>query len=226
MQNVATVLALAAIAAAQAGSRCPSAHPFAYRPNNGFDYCCASGDPDSRDGGGAKQHCKNDQYVQCSSPPCVDRAAVAEFNILDAQGPHRYKVSEDGEGEGWSLIESFYAYTSQVEGTVQFNILDAQGPHRYKVTEDGEGEGWSLQDSFWAYTSNPGNGAVQFNILDAQGPHRYKVSEDGEGEGWSLQDSFWAYTSDPGNGAVADHKVTATIGGAGENGGDVAIDKK
>jgi hypothetical protein len=55
---------------------CPSAHPFAYRPNNGFDYCCASGDPDTRDGGGAKQHCKNDQYVQCSSPPCVDRSST------------------------------------------------------------------------------------------------------------------------------------------------------
>jgi hypothetical protein len=136
-------------------------------------------------------------------------ARSVQFNILDAHGPHRYKVSQEGEaaGGGWTLRSSFFAFDGAVDGTVQFNILDATDPHRYKVSTDGEGDGWTLQDSFWAFTSDPGNGAVQFNILDSGGPHRYKVSQEGGGKGWTLRSSFWGGKEEEGKEGAGEAKA-------------------
>jgi hypothetical protein len=123
-----------------------------------------------------------------------------QFNILDASDPHRFKVSREGQGDGWTLQDTFWAMESAPAsgGAVLFNILDAGDPHRFKVSREDAGLGWALQDSFWAYEEDPGGGAIQFNILDADDPHRFKVSREGAGAGWALQDSFWAYESQPG----------------------------
>ena len=82
---------------------------------------------------------------------------MAQFSILDAQSPHRFKVSStDGEEDGWTLRSSFWAHATAQPGMVQFNILDALSPHRFKVSSaDGEGAGWTLRSSFWAWAQAP-----------------------------------------------------------------------
>jgi hypothetical protein len=174
---------------------------------DGGDGGDSGGDGDGGGGDSGGSGTTNGGYSPVPTPmSAVDNAGAtdstpiptAEFNILNAGDPGLYKFSRDGASEGWELIGSFFAYTSQAEGTVQFNILDAQDPHRYKLSTDGAGEGWSLQDSFWAFASDPGDGvAVQYHILDAQDPHRYKVNKEGAGAGWAEVSSFWAYTTAP-----------------------------
>mmetsp|Transcript_144066 Transcript_144066/g.251056 ORF Transcript_144066/g.251056 Transcript_144066/m.251056 type:complete len:280 (+) Transcript_144066:53-892(+) len=57
---------------------CPQSHPYAYRPYNGFDFCCAScfdlNDNNVNCGPYAARarHCKDHDVIQCAQPPCVD----------------------------------------------------------------------------------------------------------------------------------------------------------
>ena len=125
----------------------------------------------------------------------ADGPALIRYNILDAHGPHRFKVSVDGAGEGWSPVSSFRAYNAPHPGTVKVHVFDAPAPHRFKLSLDGvAGDGWSPLAPFWAFDS-PHPGTVRVNVLDAPGPHRFKVTTDGSGEGmgWSSVFSFWAY---------------------------------
>jgi hypothetical protein len=163
-----------------------------------FGGCATSASPSYYNTDGWQTFYRNANNGGNCPNPCtaVDvNAVTVEFNILNAGDPDRYKFSQGGAGDGWDLIDSFFAYTSQAAGTVQFDILDAGDPHRYKLSTPGALDGWVLQDSFWAFASDPGDGAVQFHILDAGDPHRYKVNREGAGEGWAEVSSFWAYTS-------------------------------
>ena len=60
-------------------SRCPAAHPFAYRPAGNFDYCCATagdcnGNTARNSGPRADRSdcCENHAYAACPAPPCYD----------------------------------------------------------------------------------------------------------------------------------------------------------
>jgi hypothetical protein len=87
---------------------------------------------------------KTTKWTRCLTVPTTslpsavfdfDRAPdTTLYNILDADGSQRYKVSTDGAEAGWAFLDSFYAFDSQEEGTVRVNILDAQDPHRYKLS--------------------------------------------------------------------------------------------
>ncbi len=55
------------------------------------------------------------------------------LNVLDAHKPHRFKVSTEGPGMGWSAVSSFRVFASPVPGAAKFYILDAHEPHRFKV---------------------------------------------------------------------------------------------
>merc|ERR1719464_873452 len=62
-------------------AECPADFPYAYRPANNFDYCCAtaddvagnvginSGPRDQRSGS-----CEGHKYKKCDHPPCADYA--------------------------------------------------------------------------------------------------------------------------------------------------------
>lgn len=82
-----------------AGNMCPQEFPYAYRPNNGFDYCCATGedkwknpvknmDPNRQR---RSDSCKGDAYHKCPKAPCadfssgVDKARDAQMADLVAQ---------------------------------------------------------------------------------------------------------------------------------------------
>ena len=61
---------------------CPSTHPWAYRPDHHFDYCCAStmdkaGNVGANFGPRATRgkSCKSNHFVRCSAPPCKDYSA-------------------------------------------------------------------------------------------------------------------------------------------------------
>lgn len=61
---------------------CPASHPFAYRPAEGFDYCCQTsvdqgGDPWAA--GGSKESCYLNAYVPCPiGMGCVNRGTSAQ----------------------------------------------------------------------------------------------------------------------------------------------------
>jgi hypothetical protein len=44
-----------------------------------------------------------------SDRPKAPTAPMTQFNILDAGGPHRFKVSTEGAGGGWALSSSFWS---------------------------------------------------------------------------------------------------------------------
>jgi hypothetical protein len=65
---------------------CPETHPFAYRPNRNFDYCCAHpcdnrGQNDINAGPRAQRsdNCERNEYKKCSNPPCQDAANAVVF---------------------------------------------------------------------------------------------------------------------------------------------------
>lgn len=70
---------------------CPEIHPWAYRPLDGFDYCCASGDDHfGRKGinslanrSARSDSCKDEAYVPCSSPPCDDYSEQSQITLAD-----------------------------------------------------------------------------------------------------------------------------------------------
>jgi len=63
-------------------AECPASHPWAYRPAQNFDYCCASADDkfghvginSLADRSGRASSCKGDAYVRCAQAPCDDFA--------------------------------------------------------------------------------------------------------------------------------------------------------
>ena len=64
------------------GRRCPEKFPYAYRPDRGFDYCCASEDDNDGNLGvnaGPMEfradNCKSHDFTECPMPPCADYAA-------------------------------------------------------------------------------------------------------------------------------------------------------
>lgn len=75
-----------------AGNMCPQEFPYAYRPNNGFDYCCATGedkwknpvknmDPNRQR---RSDSCKGDAYHKCPKAPCADFSSGVD-TARDAQ---------------------------------------------------------------------------------------------------------------------------------------------
>ena len=76
-------------------SQCPKLYPYAYRPNNNLDRCCAStNDKHGNVGinaihnkGKRSSSCQNNKYVSCLSPPCSDYGMVSSLvgnpNVAD-----------------------------------------------------------------------------------------------------------------------------------------------
>ena len=76
-------------------SQCPKDYPYAYRPNNNLDRCCASindrygnvGINAIHNKGKRASSCQNDSYVSCMSPPCSDYGFTASLlgyrNVAD-----------------------------------------------------------------------------------------------------------------------------------------------
>ena len=62
-------------------TKCPSTHPWAYRPSSNFDYCCRS--PNSLDKQGVHfgalatrgSTCFRGEFIACPAPPCKDFSA-------------------------------------------------------------------------------------------------------------------------------------------------------
>ena len=46
------------------------------------------------------------------TPPTVPCAGTVQYNILDAHDPHRFKISTDGPGRGWRLVQRMWVYPS------------------------------------------------------------------------------------------------------------------
>ena len=77
---------------------CPVSHPYAYRPNRNFDYCCESS-KDSNGTSGANSRyprssrsssCQYSQYTPCAHPPCSDyKGCVPVARIRDMAGTSR-----------------------------------------------------------------------------------------------------------------------------------------
>lgn len=69
---------LFACSAIPASVSCPSSHPYAYRPAENFDYCCATGNSQDTLGinsgprAGRSTTCAEAQFIRCSVPPCAD----------------------------------------------------------------------------------------------------------------------------------------------------------
>ena len=66
---------------------CPALHPWAYRPLNGFDYCCATpegghSEPERINMGPRQfrsKQCGGNQFIKCADPPCKDYSAGYVF---------------------------------------------------------------------------------------------------------------------------------------------------
>ena len=78
---------------------CPASHPYAYRPNRNFDYCCESS-KDSNGTSGANSRyprssrsssCQYSQYTPCAHPPCAD------YKPRDADSCRGWKCSTEGQ---------------------------------------------------------------------------------------------------------------------------------
>lgn len=70
---------ISSVAAVIAASSCPPSYPWAYRPADGLDYCCATADDKSYHGANSianlslrSDSCRNNNYMQCASAPCTD----------------------------------------------------------------------------------------------------------------------------------------------------------
>ena len=64
------------------GRRCPERYPYAYRPEQGFDYCCGTEDDNAGNLGinagpmeDRSDSCKGHDFLECPMPPCADHAA-------------------------------------------------------------------------------------------------------------------------------------------------------
>ena len=73
---------------AEPTTRCPKTHPWAYRPEADFDYCCSS--PDNKEGNAGinmgprskrGRSCKRNHFTKCSNPPCGDYSAGYMFGV-------------------------------------------------------------------------------------------------------------------------------------------------
>ncbi len=87
----------------------------------------------------AKKRAAAEQRAAAERRLTDERLAAEELrmyvplNVLDADGPHRFKVSTDGPGAGWSLVSRFRGLRNERYDAVRFNIMDAPHPHRFKV---------------------------------------------------------------------------------------------
>lgn len=64
------------------GRRCPERYPYAYRPEQGFDYCCGTADDNAGNLGinagpmeDRSDSCKGHDFLECPMPPCADHAS-------------------------------------------------------------------------------------------------------------------------------------------------------
>jgi hypothetical protein len=76
------------------------------------------------------------------------------FHTEDAEGWH-YMYTPDKQYQNWKFDgPTFYAYTTQVPGTVPIHRDHAGTPPRYRFTADAQpGQGWQRdpQPAFYAY---------------------------------------------------------------------------
>lgn len=73
---------------------CPGTHPYAYRPDDNFDYCCASRDDCNGNAGinagpmeDRSDCCKDNAHVKCQFPPCEDYDASCPLSHPYAYQP-------------------------------------------------------------------------------------------------------------------------------------------
>jgi hypothetical protein len=110
------------------------------------------------------------------------------FHTEDAEGWH-YMYTPDKQYQNWRFDgPTFYAYTTQVSGTVPIYRDHASTPPRYRFTADAQpGQGWQRdpQPAFYAYPSIK-NKALPPNTIPV-----YDFHAEGK-EGWR-----YSYTTEP-----------------------------
>jgi hypothetical protein len=116
-------------------------------------------------------------------------AGTVQYNILDAHDPHRFKVSTDGAGSGWALVQRMWVYPAVEEVGCPHAGLCCASRHRQLRRS------WGLVVRVLLRVVQDLSQYVTLNVLDAPSPHRFKVSTDGPGSGWSTVSTFRAFAS-------------------------------
>ncbi len=52
--------------------------------------------------------------VVWNSPPPLPYLGTVLYNILDAQDPHRFKISTEGPGMGWSIVQRLWVFPADL----------------------------------------------------------------------------------------------------------------
>ena len=149
-----------------------------------------------------------------------------------AQGPSRMIINDDSCDKssweltcngmnipGWSHHTDFYAFKSELPGTIRIAVGEAQGPHRmmfnhasldqskWNTGQKMDVQGWTHKMEFWAYpTKQPGT--MRIAVGQANNPHRMAMNISIMGEqaawnchwknkmdiqGWDHHTEFWVY---------------------------------
>ena len=126
---------------------------------------------------------------------------LVKFNIVQAPGEERFKITENSDYTGWDFRASFYAYTSEQSGTQKYwlqNINGASAQEKWRLkNENSAVDGWVNREWFWAY---PDDGGAQpqsdvYKYYSLTKDDNSKVHS-ADGNGWTTQLSFWAYHDD------------------------------
>jgi len=136
------------VCSASSRGSCPADYPFAYRPVDGFDYCCASANDDNGHIGinanaarcGRADTCETGKYTACLNPPCSDYSGPQPANAtawLETWADMRCgKVSQYAR-QAWLLLgETVYKHDS---------AQDYEHHVAYCPTTMPQGSGWDRQ---------------------------------------------------------------------------------
>ena len=97
------------------------------------------------------------KYVCCFSP-----GYLTKFTIVQAPGEERFKITQNPDFPGWNDVGSFYAYTSEQEGTKQYYLQNVDGASAHEkwrllqVTTPDQ-PSWVVRETFWTYPDHGGS---------------------------------------------------------------------
>jgi len=102
-----------------------------------------------------------------------------------------------GKDEGWTLVETFFAFDKKIPGTSQYSVMTSENPFRCKV-EPGSGKEtkcWKKELEFWAYHS-PLAGTSRLKVQEVVNPVRHRISQENATRGgWNQIFCFFSYSA-------------------------------
>jgi hypothetical protein len=67
-------------------------------------------------------------------PPALPCPGTVQYNILDAQDPHRFKISTEGPGMGWSIVQRMWVFPAVLVREAVAMAALTQKPQECKCT--------------------------------------------------------------------------------------------